>query len=169
MPEASGARALRRPALSTVPSRGLRLAAAVLPLLAAGSLRAEAAQVGVRGGYYADAGEPFLGVEVVFRPGQRFQVAPSVEALAVDDGHYVNASVDVLYDLTCACNPSSLVWAGAGLAVVSRDDGSESTVKPGLGLLLGFGFSAGRVVPYTQVKAILKDRPEVTFGVGLRF
>lgn len=138
-------------------------------LLAACPARSDAAQVGVRGGYYADAGKPFLGAEVVFRIGERVQIGPGVEVLDIQGGHYVNASVDVLYALDCACNPASLVWAGAGLALVSREDESGSAVNPGLDLLLGFGVRAGRVVPYAQIKAILKDRPEVVFGIGLRF
>jgi hypothetical protein len=149
--------------------RGLPGLVAAGILLAALPVRADAAQVGIRGGYYADAGRPFLGAEVAFRLAERAQLAPSLEVLDVDDGHFVNASVDVLYDLSCACNAASQVWAGAGVAAISRDDGSESTVKPGLGLLLGFGFRAGRVMPYTQVKGILKDRPDVAFAIGLRF
>lgn len=106
---------------------------------------------------------------MVFRVSERLQIAPSVEVLGVPEGHFVNLSLDALLALDCACNPASRVWAGAGVALISRDDGAETDVKPGLDLLLGFGVRAGGLIPYAQIKAILKDRPEVVIGVGLRF
>ena len=138
-------------------------------LLFGDSRAAEAAGVGVRGGYYAEAGAPFLGAELVFRISERVQIAPSFEVVDVERGRYVNASLDALYDLSCACNSASAVWAGAGLALVSREDVPADTVEPGLDLLLGIGYRAGRVLPHALVKVILKDGPEVVVGVGIRF
>ncbi len=153
----------------------MRHAATALALLtavaaAAGPAGAADTEVGVRVGYYADAGKPFLGGELLVRVAPRLQVAPNVEVLLVDEGHSLTVNADALFDLTCSCNPRNVIWAGAGLgAAVHGGGGTDTRTDLGLNLMTGVSVRMGRALPYAQLKAIVRRHPELAVAVGLRF
>ena len=148
----------------------VRLAVAVAILSALPAVAQADPRFGVRFGYYTEADAPFLGAEMLFRiipPEIYFN--PNVEAVLVDDGHYVTINADFHYDFLSGRR--TFAWLGTGLAVLNTNPGgsSDSDTDFGLNLLAGIGTRRGRVIPYAQAKLILKSDTEFVIGVGLRF
>ena len=148
----------------------VRLAVAVAILSALPAVAQADPRFGVRFGYYTEADAPFLGAEMLFRiipPEIYFN--PNVEAVLVDDGHYVTINADFHYDFLSGRR--TFAWLGTGLAVLNTDPGesADSDTDFGLNLLAGVGTRRGRVIPYAQAKVILKSDTEFVIGVGLRF
>ena len=148
----------------------VRLAVAVAILSALPAVAQADPRFGVRFGYYTEADAPFLGAEMLFRiipPEIYFN--PNVEAVLVDDGHYVTINADFHYDFLSGRR--TFAWVGAGVALLNTDPGgsAESDTDFGFNLLAGIGSRRGRVIPYAQAKLILKSDTEFVVGVGLRF
>jgi hypothetical protein len=128
----------------------------------------EEAMFGVRGGYYTKVEKPFLGAELLVRVAPRFYFNPNVEYVFVDHGSYLTFNGDFHYDFPT--HSSTYVWLGAGLAFVRvHPDGAGASTDVGANLLGGVGFRSGSVVPYVQVKAIVKNDSLLSLAVGLRF
>jgi len=148
--------------------RASLVAALVLPVLN-GSASAGDLKVGIRGGYYTDIGDPFLGAELLMPVAHRIYFNPNFEYVFDDNLRYWTLNGDFHYDF--ATHHPYYVWAGAGLALVhtnlkGRDDGNTDV---GANLLAGLGFRTGGVVPYFQGKVILKDGSEFALAFGIRF
>ena len=128
-----------------------------------------AADFGVRGGYYFDASEPFLGAELLIRVAPRFYFNPNVEYVFVDPGQYITWNGDFHYDFHSRGN--SFAWLGAGIALVTSNpegpDNSDNDVAANF--LAGIGVRTGRVIPYFQAKLIAKDDTEFVLAFGIRF
>jgi hypothetical protein len=147
------------------------LAAAVA--LAFPAAPASAVDFGLRAGVYDDAGEAFVGGELLFQLSPRWYFNPNLEYVFVDNGDLVTINGDVHYDFPVDFN--GYVWAGGGLALISDDrefprrrrDDDDTDV--GANLLAGVGWRANGMVPYLQGKLILADETEAVFGFGLRF
>jgi hypothetical protein len=124
---------------------------------------------GVRGGYYTDIGEPFAGVELLTRIGNRVYFNPNFEYVFVDEATYFTLNGDFHYDFPVA--KDVYVWAGAGLGWSSFDFEGEDNSDNDLvaNLLAGAGVNAGGVIPYVQFKLIIQDDTEFAIAVGLRF
>jgi hypothetical protein len=145
-----------------------RLALAAAILLAVPAAAQADPRFGVRFGYYtADA--PFLGAELLLRIVPEIYFNPNVEAVLVHDGHYFTANGDFHYDFRSGRR--TFTWLGAGLAIVDRDaEGpAEGDIDVGFNLLAGIGARRGRVIPYAQLKLILRSDSQFVIGVGLRF
>jgi hypothetical protein len=146
-----------------------RLALAAAILLAAPAAAQADPRFGVRFGYYATEA-PFLGAEMLFRIAPEIYFNPNVEAVLVDNGHFLTINGDFHYDFRAGRR--TFAWLGAGLALVNRDrEGpAEGNTDPGLNLLAGIGARRGRVIPYAQGKVVLmSDDSQYVIGVGLRF
>jgi hypothetical protein len=126
-------------------------------------------KVGIRGGYYTDIGEPFLGAELLMPVAHRIYFNPNLEYVFVDNLKYWTLNGDFHYDFPT--HRPYYVWAGAGLALVRTDpEGpAEGNTDVGANLLAGLGFKAGSVLPYFQAKVILKDGSEFALAFGIRF
>jgi hypothetical protein len=126
-------------------------------------------KVGIRGGYYTDIGEPFLGAELLMPVAHRIYFNPNLEYVFVDNLKYWTVNGDFHYDFPT--HRPYYVWAGAGLALVRTDpEGpAEGNTDVGANLLAGLGFKAGSVLPYFQAKVILKDGSEFALAFGIRF
>jgi hypothetical protein len=147
-----------------------RLAPWILSLACAGlPATATAETFGVRGGFYAEAGEPYVGAELLLRVSPKIQVVPNFEWVLVEEGSQWVGSVDAHYDLSCSCSTQTLIYAGAGVAVLSREVSDTSHTDVGLNLLGGFGLRLGRVIPYVQLRGTISETSELSIGVGLRF
>ena len=124
---------------------------------------------GVRGGYYTDIGEPFLGVEVLAPVAHRIYFNPNFEYVFVENLNYWTLNGDFHYDFPT--HRPYYVWAGAGVGLLRVDpegpDNGDTDV--GLNLLAGLGFRTGSVVPYFQGKLILKNGSEFAVAFGIRF
>jgi hypothetical protein len=142
------------------------LVLAVLPTPAA----AADTKFGLRGGYYTDLGDPFLGAEVLLPITQRIYFNPNFEYVFVEgDFTFLTINADFHYDFPTAGR--YYVWAGAGLALIRSDPPGDDNgdTDPGLNLLAGVGFQTGSVIPYFQAKLILDHGSEFVLGFGVRF
>jgi len=126
-------------------------------------------KVGIRGGYYTDIGEPFLGAELLMPVAHRIYFNPNFEYVFVDNLKYWTLNGDFHYDFPT--HRPYYVWAGAGLALIRVDpEGpAEGDTDVGANLLAGVGFKAGSVLPYFQAKVILKNGSEFALAFGIRF
>ena len=154
---------------SIVNPAGAAFAAALVLLALPAPASAGDTKFGVRGGYYTDIGEPFLGAEVLVPVARRIYFNPNFEYVFVEDLNYWTLNGDFHYDFPT--HRPYYVWAGAGVGLLRVDppgaDNSDTDV--GLNLLAGVGFKAGSVVPYFQAKVILKNGSEFALGFGVRF
>lgn len=123
---------------------------------------------GVRGGYYSDVEEAFLGVEALtpIGPGGWY-FNPNVEYVFVDPGDLWTLNGDFHYDFWQEGSWNG--WLGAGPAVIFRDVGRHDETDLGLNLFAGIGSSQGAARPYVQGKVIISDDTEAVLAVGLRF
>jgi hypothetical protein len=129
---------------------------------------APAADFGVRGGYYTDIGEPFLGVEYIAPVTSDIFFNPNVEYVFVDGARYFTLNGDFHYDFHTT--GSTFAWVGAGLGVISFEaDGFDGETDLGLNVIGGLGTRAGGVIPYMQAKVIVSDGTEFSLGFGVRF
>ena len=128
--------------------------------------------VGVRGGYYTDAEEGFLGVDLLMQiQDTRWFFNPNIEYVFVDPGDLATLNLDVHYDLDTD-NDDLYIWLGGGPAIIFRDDAhprGDDETDLGLNLLGGVGWQLESIVPYVQAKAIIADDNEVVLAVGVRF
>lgn len=128
--------------------------------------------VGLRGGYYTDAEEGFLGADLLMQIADtRWFFNPNLEYVFVDPGDLATLNLDVHYDLDTD-NDDIYVWLGGGPAIIFRDDdrrNGDDETDLGLNLLGGVGWQLESFVPYLQAKAIIADDNEVVLAVGVRF
>jgi hypothetical protein len=154
---------------STLKPAVAALAAALALAILPGPASAADTKFGVRGGYYTDIGEPFLGAEVLVPVARRIYFNPNFEYVFVENLNYWTLNGDFHYDFPT--HRPYYVWAGAGAGLLRVDppgaDNSDTDV--GLNLLAGVGFKTGSVVPYFQAKVILKNGSEFALGFGVRF
>jgi hypothetical protein len=140
-----------------------------LALLAGAGRAAADTKFGIRGGYYTDIGEPFVGVELLTRVAHRVYFNPNFEWIFVENANYFTLNGDFHYDFPVGRDV--YVWAGAGLGWSSFDfegpDNSDNDLV--LNLLTGAGVNAGGVIPYVQLKLIVEEDTEFAIAVGLRF
>lgn len=141
----------------------------VLAILAGAEPAAADIKFGVRGGYYTDIGEPFVGAELLTRIGNRIYFNPNFEYVFVENATYFTLNGDFHYDFPVGSDV--YVWAGAGLGWSSFDFEGEDNSDNDLvaNLLAGAGVNAGGVIPYVQFKLIIQDDTEFAIAVGLRF
>ena len=132
------------------------------------STPAAADMFGVRAGFYTKAEEPFVGAELLVPLSHSVFLNPNVEYIFTEGRTYMTFNADFHYDFPT--RGSTLVWAGAGLAVLySNPEGQgDSSTDVGANFIFGVG-RRGPVVPYIQAKLIAKDDTEFVIGVGLRF
>jgi hypothetical protein len=137
--------------------------------LAAAAPTAAGADLGVRGGYYFDVEEPFVGVEFIAPVARRIYFNPNLEWVFVENLSYLTLNADFHYDFPT--RGSNFVWAGAGLGLLRVDpEGPDnSDTDPALNLLAGIGFRTGGVIPYFQAKLIVNDGSEFVLAFGVRF
>jgi hypothetical protein len=127
---------------------------------------------GLRGGYYTDAEELFLGLEALTPIGDTsWWFNPNVEFVFVDPGDLWTLNLDFHYDFDTD-DRDTYLWAGGGPAVVFRDRGGPSDddeTDAGLNLLAGVGWQLEAIVPYLQGKILLSDDSEAAIVLGVRF
>jgi hypothetical protein len=149
----------------------LALAAAVVWVWAVAAAPAAQAQTfGARVGDYTNAGNAFVGGELLFHLPYQWSFDPNVEVVFVSHGHLVTANFDALYDLPVR-RPLH-AWVGGGPAVVFRGNSAAGTANStdfGFDVLTGLGWRAGPLVPYVQAKALLSGTSDFVVAFGVRF
>ena len=153
----------------------LRVVAVVFALATAvpstGPARAEW-DFGLRGGYYTDAEELFLGLELLTQVSDTvWWFNPNVEFVFVDPGDLWTLNLDFHYDFDTR-DRDTYIWAGGGPAIVFSDRGGrfdDDETDAGLNLLAGLGWQLESIVPYIQGKILLSDDSEAVLALGVRF
>jgi hypothetical protein len=156
-----------------LPKRFLMPALLAAVMAPAATPAAAEVDVGVRGGYYTDVGEAFLGADLLMRISDtRWFFNPSLEYVFVDPGDLATVNLDGHYDLETD-NDNLYVWLGGGPAIIFRDEENrgddDDETDLGLNLLAGVGWQLEALVPYLQAKAIVADDSEVVLAIGVRF
>lgn len=130
---------------------------------------ADDAKVGVRGGYYTDIEEPFIGAELLLKVAPRFYFNPNAEYVFLNNAKYFTWNADFHYDFHS--RGSSFAWLGAGLAVTTFNPRgpNNSNNDVAANILAGVGVQTGGLIPYFQAKVIAKDETEFVLAFGLRF
>ena len=132
-----------------------------------------AADFGIRAGRYSDAGEEFVGAEVVFDAGV-VNVNPNIEYSLQEDITAGTANLDVTFDLGRFQRVTPYVGAGIGLLYVDDDFGADETDVLG-NVIGGLQFNFDFLKPYAQVKYFRTledddgDSDDLAFTIGLRF
>ncbi|MFO7866311.1 MAG: hypothetical protein R6V02_05815 [Candidatus Aminicenantes bacterium] len=126
---------------------------------------------GIRLGTYTDAGDLFIGGEILIPVTERIWFNPNIEYVFVENGSYITFNADGHYDIYLADSPLFL-WAGAGLGILYFDSnaGNFDSTDVGVNLLFGAGLETeSRITPYIQAKVIISDSTEFVLGAGIRF
>lgn len=131
-----------------------------------------AADFGVRAGQYRDAGDEFVGAEMLFDAGV-VNINPNIEYSLADDITAGTANLDLTVDLGRFSSVTPYLGAGVGLSYVDDDFGGDETTMVG-NLIGGVAFDFDFLEPYAQVKYFraLEDDTggdDFAFTVGLRF
>jgi len=124
----------------------------------------------LRGGYYTDAGDGFLGGGFLTSLAPRWYFNPNLEWVFVDGYDYYTVNADVHRDLNPGPGPA--IWLGAGPALLVTDYNQPdrgTNTDFGLNLFGGLGAKYGAVRPFTQVKVTVADNTETSLAIGLRF
>lgn len=124
---------------------------------------------GIRVGAYFDPTDLYLGGELLIPLSGAVYLNPNLEYVFVDGGTFATFNFDAHYDFPVS--DPAYVWFGLGLGLLYSDPEGppESDLNAGLNILLGLGFNAGPVVPYTQFKATMAETNRFSLGFGLRF
>lgn len=135
------------------------------------TLRAQSSSVspGIRIGSYFDPTNFYVGGELLFPLSGAIYLNPNLEYVFVDGGTFATFNLDAHYDFPVSS--PAYMWFGLGLGLLYSDPEGpiESELNPGLNILLGLGFDAGPVTPYTQFKATMAETNQFSLGFGLRF
>ena len=133
-----------------------------------------AADFGLRAGRYDEAGQEFVGAELLFDVGS-FNVNPNVEYLLEDDVTAGTVNIDLTLDVANLSRLTPYVGAGVGIAYAEAGDAGAQTDVVG-NLIGGVAFHVASLQPYAQVKYFRVfdnedegDDDEIAFTVGLRF
>lgn len=136
---------------------------------------AMAADFGIRAGRLSDAGEEFVGAELVFDAGP-INVNPNVEYILNSDFRAGSANLDVTLDVGTLAIATPYIGAGLGLGYFDDDLGNSDTTLLG-NAIGGLQFNLAALRPYAQVKYSVSledendggDDDEIAFVVGIRF
>jgi hypothetical protein len=122
---------------------------------------------GVRGGYYGENDDFYLGVDARFR-ALTLNLNPSVEYVFVDGGKLVTFNADAT--ATVLKLPLLTGWVGGGLGLMYVDpDEGESSTDPLFNLIAGVGLGVP-LSPYLMVKWVFADSNDgFAVGAGIRF
>ena len=128
-------------------------------------------QIGVRGGYYFDAEEPFVGLELLTPLFSRLSFNPNAEWIFVKDVVFMTFNADLTIDFSLP-RTNAFMWVGGGLGVryVNPEGPAESDADTGANILAGIGVDAGSYTPYAQAKWFRRDgNTEFILMGGIRF
>lgn len=141
---------------------------AVLALSAAAFDQAQAqAHFGVRGGFYMDQDDGFVGAHLLSKIQRNWMFTPNFEYVLVDPGSYITINADLHYDLPSRSNTIFYLGGGLGISHFSYRDFDNTDV--GLNLLTGISFSRRPIIPFIQAKVMITDHTQLIIGGGLTF
>jgi len=147
----------------------LIMALLVLMFLSASSLGSANAQTrfGVRGGFYLDRDEPFVGAHLVHKIQRGWMFNPNFEYVLVEPGSLFTINADLQYDLPSRSNAT--FWLGGGLGISHFSLEALKNTDTGLNLSMGVRFGRQPATPFLQVKVIMLDEAQLVLGGGVTF
>lgn len=122
---------------------------------------------GVRGGYYLDQDEPFVGAHVVHKIQRGWMFNPNFEYILVERGTLFTINADLHYDLPS--RSTTIFWLGGGLGISHFSVDDFNNTDTGLNLLMGASFGRRGAIPFLQVKVRVDDGSELVLGGGVTF
>ena len=122
---------------------------------------------GVRGGFYMDQDEGFVGAHLLSPIQRNWVIMPNFEYVFIETGSYFTINADLHYDFPSRSNTIFYLGGGLGIGHFSYE-GSNNT-EVGLNLLTGVSFSRRPVIPYIQAKVMIADDTQLILGGGLTF
>lgn len=139
---------------------------AALVFLAASALPAD--DFSLRAGAYLDAEAAFLGGEYRFPITRELKLAPNLEWVFPDNATQLALSMDLHYDFRTGSRVQP--WLGGGLGIYYRnpEGPGESDTDVGANFIGGLGLK-GDLMPYIQLKLVVKGDTETVLAFGLRF
>lgn len=140
-----------------------------LILLYSGQARANLISPQVRGGYYTDAEDFFLGAGVDIGLAL-FSVVPNFEYLFIDNGSFYSINVDGRFDILPLPGISGYLGGGVGSTFIKPKD-FDTESKFTINVLIGVQAKALPLSPFAQIKyAIINnvdDQIALTVGIHL--
>jgi hypothetical protein len=138
-------------------------------LLLSYNYRAEADLVSpqVRGGYYTEAEDYFLGAGVDFDL-MLFSVVPNFEYLFIDNGSFYSINIDGQFELLPLPGIAGYLGGGVGSTFIKPKD-LDTKSKFTYNVLIGIQVKALPFSPFAQIKyAIIKDvDDQIALTVGI--
>jgi len=116
----------------------------------------------LRGGFYNDAEEGFVGGGLLFDLGDTWNFNPNLEWVFVESYDYFTVNGDFHKDLNASGD-------GPALIIRDRDFPGGDDTSLGLNLFGGLGAKRGAVRPFGQLKFTASDNSETSLALGLRF
>lgn len=138
----------------------------LLSALSFGSAEAQT-RFGVRGGYYLDQDEPFLGAHLVHKIQRGWMFNPNFEYILVERGSLFTINADLHYDLPS--RSTTIFWLGGGLGISHFSVEDFNNTDTGLNLLMGASFGRRGAIPFVQVKVRVDDGSQLVLGGGVTF
>ncbi len=126
---------------------------------------------GFRIGTYTDAGDLFIGGEILVPVSRNIWFNPNIEYVFIEGGDYITFNGDFHYDFYLEDSPL-FFWVGAGLGILyfSPEGRGNDNTDAGFNILFGTGLETqSRIIPYAQAKVIVSDNTEFVIGLGIRF
>ncbi len=130
-------------------------------------INAQGLSLDVRGGYYGDADDFFLG------GGLNFSILsitanPNFEYVFVSGGDFYTINLDGRITVLPLVAGSG--WLGGGFVLSSsKISGGDTQTDGGVNLLAGLGLDKLPMKPFAQIKYVISDNSQWVFGVGVRF
>ena len=138
----------------------------LLSALSFGSAEAQT-RFGVRGGFYLDQDEPFVGAHVVHKIQRGWMFNPNFEYVLVERGSLFTINADLHYDLPS--RSATIFWLGGGLGISHFSEQNFNNTDTGLNLLMGASFGRRGAIPFVQVKVRVEDDSQLVLGGGVTF
>jgi hypothetical protein len=140
----------------------------LLSALSYGSAEAQT-RFGVRGGFYLDQDEPFVGAHVVHKIQRGWIFNPNFEYVIVERGSLFTINADLHYDLPSSSRSTIIFWLGGGLGITHFSEQNVKNTDTGLNLLMGASFGRRGAIPFVQVKVRVEDSSQLVLGGGVTF
>lgn len=122
---------------------------------------------GVRGGFYMDQDEPFVGAHVVHKIQRGWMFNPNFEYVLVERGSLFTINADLHYDLPS--RSTTIFWLGGGLGISHFSEQDFNNTDTGLNLLMGASFGRRGAIPFVQVKVRVEEDSQLVLGGGITF
>ena len=122
----------------------------------------------LRAGAYLDAESAFVGGEFRFPITRELRLAPNLEWVFPDNATYFAMSIDLHYDFRTKSRVQPWLGGGLGIYSVNPEGPGGGHLDVGANFIAGLALK-GELMPYVQLKLVVKGDTETVLAFGLRF